>query len=254
MRNFLERRKAGHLLYPPTTCSTPMPRTRLWARVYCLHTAAKDLDTNIVGFSFLRVLQENQRADERTRTAYPCSSYEFACVRSSPYRCVRELPLFRRLSTIWRLPIVHCVSARLQYMRSGLFVLWMRRRGRRLLHFWDCSGPWCALGGGSQSQRGVRWVPRLSHQIVVQRVEVSFVSQLCRELHSSSILRLLFASSLVKALSIALRLRRSAWERREHTRRRTAQAAAYSFVSPPPSPQRSPPCRAQSKVLPGHWG
>jgi hypothetical protein len=30
-----------------------------------------------------------RRADERTRTAYPCSSYEFACARSSLYRCVR---------------------------------------------------------------------------------------------------------------------------------------------------------------------
>jgi hypothetical protein len=29
------------------------------------------------------------RADERTRTAYPCSSYEFACARSSLYWCVR---------------------------------------------------------------------------------------------------------------------------------------------------------------------
>jgi hypothetical protein len=30
-----------------------------------------------------------ERADERTRTAYPCSSYEFAKARSSPYLCVR---------------------------------------------------------------------------------------------------------------------------------------------------------------------
>jgi hypothetical protein len=64
-----QRIRLSHLLYPPTTCSTPMPRRRLWARVYCCHTADKDLDTNFVGFSFLRDLQEKERADERTRTA-----------------------------------------------------------------------------------------------------------------------------------------------------------------------------------------
>ena len=37
--------------------------------VYCLRTADKALGTNIGGFSFLLDLQENQRADERTRTA-----------------------------------------------------------------------------------------------------------------------------------------------------------------------------------------
>ena len=37
--------------------------------VYCLRTADKASDTNIVGFSFLRVLQEKKGADERTRTA-----------------------------------------------------------------------------------------------------------------------------------------------------------------------------------------
>src|SRR5688572_18266708 len=53
------------------------------------------------------------RADERTRTAYPCSSYEFACVRSSPYWCVRLLRLFRRFSTIWQSHFVHCVPVRI---------------------------------------------------------------------------------------------------------------------------------------------
>ena len=32
-----------------------------------------------------------RRADERTRTAYPCSSYEFACAHSSLFYCVRFL-------------------------------------------------------------------------------------------------------------------------------------------------------------------
>ena len=59
-------------------------------------------------------LWEKQRADERTRTAYPCSSYEFACVHTSPYWCVRKLRLFRRFLMIWRLPFVHCVPVRIR--------------------------------------------------------------------------------------------------------------------------------------------
>jgi hypothetical protein len=63
------------------------------------------------------VLPANQhllRADERTRTAYPCSSYEFACVHTSPSLCVRKLRLFMRFSMIWRYHFVQrvpvCVS------------------------------------------------------------------------------------------------------------------------------------------------
>jgi hypothetical protein len=41
-------------------------------------------------YVFLQIATKS-RADERTRTAYPCSSYEFACVGSSPYWCVRKL-------------------------------------------------------------------------------------------------------------------------------------------------------------------
>ena len=44
-------------------------RGRSYGIVYCLRTADKALDTNIVVFSFLRVLQAKKRADERTRTA-----------------------------------------------------------------------------------------------------------------------------------------------------------------------------------------
>ena len=63
-------------------------------------------------------LSRIERADERTRTAYSCSTYKFACVRSSAFYHVRELRLFRRFSMIWgfALSIVYqCVSARLQY-------------------------------------------------------------------------------------------------------------------------------------------
>ena len=73
---------------------------------------------------------KNKTADERTRTAYPCSSYEFACVHSSPYWCVRFSRLFMRFSMIWRYHFVQrvpvCVSpvaVRLQYMHGRQFVL-----------------------------------------------------------------------------------------------------------------------------------
>jgi hypothetical protein len=72
---------------------------------------------------------------------------------------------------------------------------------------------------GGQPQRDVRWLPRLPHQsdqIVVQHAEVSLVSQLGRVPHSSIIQRLLFATGLVKALSAALTLRRSAWKTRAY--------------------------------------
>ena len=42
-----------------------------------------------------------------------CSSYEFGCVRTSPYCCVRKSRLFRRFSLIWRSPFVHCVPVRI---------------------------------------------------------------------------------------------------------------------------------------------
>src|SRR5829696_3519508 len=80
-----QRSRLRHPLYPTTTSSTPMPRRRLWDRVYCLRTADKSFDTNIVCFSFSQDLQENQRVDERTRTAYPCSLR----VRCSPSGCDR---------------------------------------------------------------------------------------------------------------------------------------------------------------------
>src|SRR5215203_4471747 len=74
--------KPGHIAqrvnaigFAYATCCTLQPlvarqcRGRSYGIVYCLRTADKALDTNIVVFSFLLDLQENQRADERTRTA-----------------------------------------------------------------------------------------------------------------------------------------------------------------------------------------
>ncbi len=54
--------------------------------------------------------KQSRRAD--LRIANPCSSYEFACARSSPYWCVRKLRLFRRFSVILRGRFVHCVPGR----------------------------------------------------------------------------------------------------------------------------------------------
>jgi hypothetical protein len=95
-------------LRPAHTCSAPRQGTRLCTGS---STAAK-LPVERAGHStFLLFLQVKKRADERTRTAYPCSSYEFACVGSSPYWCVRESSLSMRFSACRSQPCVHCVPA-----------------------------------------------------------------------------------------------------------------------------------------------
>jgi hypothetical protein len=63
--------------------------------------------------TFYLQIARKQRADERTRTAHPCSSYEFACARSSASLCVRELRLFMRFLMIRRSRFVHCVLVRI---------------------------------------------------------------------------------------------------------------------------------------------
>jgi len=80
-------------------------------------------------------LQEEKRADERTRTADLISSYEFAYTRSSLSYCVRKQRLFRRFSIIRGCHLssmYQCVSSRLQYAYVPLTVLgricWHRSR------------------------------------------------------------------------------------------------------------------------------
>src|SRR5918995_21576 len=71
---------------------------------------------SIAGFAFSTSPTsecEEVRADERTRTAYPCPSYEFACVHTSPSYCVRELRLFMRFSMLWRYRFIHRVPGRI---------------------------------------------------------------------------------------------------------------------------------------------
>jgi hypothetical protein len=51
----------------------PRAWTRSWDRVYCCPTAAKPPVERAGHSTFLRYLQVKRRADERTRTAYPCS-------------------------------------------------------------------------------------------------------------------------------------------------------------------------------------
>jgi hypothetical protein len=48
------------------------------------------------------------------RTAYPCSSYEFACARASPSYCVRKSHLSLRFSMIWRYRFVRSVPVRIR--------------------------------------------------------------------------------------------------------------------------------------------
>src|SRR5829696_3587599 len=123
----------------------------------------------------------------------------------------------------------------------------MRRRSRRLLHLLVAL-VLRALGGGSGGGHSETCAgclicptsPTRSSFSASRLVSSLSLAENCTAQSS----RLLFATGLVKALSAAL-------GRRGRTRRRTAPAAAYSFVSPPLSPQRSPPCTTQSKVLPG---
>ena len=76
-------------------------------------------------------------ADEPTRTADLISSYEFACVRISPYRCVRKLRLFMGFSALQARLLVHCVLActspvavRLQATRSRCRTALLRMMNR----------------------------------------------------------------------------------------------------------------------------
>src|SRR5215212_1696128 len=67
-----QRISLRQLRYPATTCSTPMPRTRLWDSLlltYCLQSARHEHRGLLVFTDFAG----KWRADERTRTAYPCS-------------------------------------------------------------------------------------------------------------------------------------------------------------------------------------
>ena len=77
---------------------------------YCLQSSIMNIECIL----FLRLLQEKRRAEERSRTAYPCSSYEFACVCSSPSWCVRKSRLFRRFWVIQGCHFVHCVPVRIR--------------------------------------------------------------------------------------------------------------------------------------------
>jgi hypothetical protein len=53
-----------------------MQETRLWIATVALLLQAFSYPVEV--FLFLRDLQVKRRDDERTRTAYPCSSYECA--------------------------------------------------------------------------------------------------------------------------------------------------------------------------------
>ena len=78
---------------PPTPPAMPcnhLQHTDARDEVSGKSTADKAADVLVGGFLFLLVLQENQRADERTRTADLLITSLLA-VRSNPYQCVRKL-------------------------------------------------------------------------------------------------------------------------------------------------------------------
>ena len=94
-----------------------MPRTRLWDRVYCLRTADKAFDTNIVYFSFLQDLQAKKRADERTRTADLISLRVIGhvlhgCAGSCKSRIFRGVSFLR--------VALCCTALRSQWCQSGV--------------------------------------------------------------------------------------------------------------------------------------
>jgi hypothetical protein len=64
--------------------------------------------------------RENREPTSGLEPLY-CSSYEFACGRSSPSWCVRESRLFRRFSTIWACCFVHCVPVRISPVAGNPF-------------------------------------------------------------------------------------------------------------------------------------
>jgi hypothetical protein len=81
---------------------------------------------------------ESRRAD--SRTAYPCSSYEFACVRTGPSYCVRKPRLFGQFSIIRRCHFVHCVPVSI---------------GPVAVHRWPSTRVWNEASGVGQ---GITWL------------------------------------------------------------------------------------------------
>src|SRR5919112_2800306 len=85
---------------------------------------------NIVGSSFLRVLQEKRRADERTRTAYPCSLRVITQgLQSSAGDC--KCRIFRGV-TFLRLAEC-CTVLRSRWCQSGVRRLQTLNRGLRVM-------------------------------------------------------------------------------------------------------------------------
>jgi hypothetical protein len=122
-----------HRGFAYTTCCSPQPlvarqcQGRSFGIVYCLRTADKALDTNIVDFSFLRDLQENQRADERTRTAYPCSLRVVGqALQGFAEGCKHRIS--KRVSFLCLAPC--CIVLRCRWYQSGI------KRPGAIWRFW----------------------------------------------------------------------------------------------------------------------
>jgi hypothetical protein len=94
------------------------------------------------------------------RTAYPCSSYEFACVHTSPSYCVRKSCLFRRFWVVGRYRFVHSVLVRNSPVAVRVAVhVWPAIRARDEV---------CGVGPGT-TEVGVGRLPRSLKELIVGR-------------------------------------------------------------------------------------
>ena len=112
-----QRISLRHLLCSATICSTPMQGTRSWDRVYCCPTAAKPPVERAGHSTFLRYLQVKRRADERTRTAYPCSLRVITQALQGFARGCKS-PISKRLSSL-RVAAC-CTVLRFRWYQSGI--------------------------------------------------------------------------------------------------------------------------------------
>src|ERR671921_1457464 len=85
---------------------------------------------NIVGSSFLRVLQEKRRADERTRTAYPCS---LRVITQALQGCAQDCKC-RISKPVTFLRLAECCTVlRSRWCQSGVRRLQTLNRGLRVM-------------------------------------------------------------------------------------------------------------------------
>jgi hypothetical protein len=93
-----------------------MAGDRLW-RNHCCPTAARAPGNRTGGYSFLQVLQAKKRADERTRTAYPCSLRVISQVLQG-FAQVGKSRIVKQVSFLYL--ALCCTVLRSQWYQSGI--------------------------------------------------------------------------------------------------------------------------------------